>query len=361
MPRPKKEQPNRKDGLYEVKITTGKTLDGKLIRKSFYSSISKDDARRQAEEWKINQKVAQQTGNIFVEKSVTFADWARKWLEIYKKPNVSANTYKLTYLNSVEKHLIPYFKNAELSVIQPADIQKFYNIKQSDLSLSMMKKLKLCLNDIFETAIENDLSYKNPARRIEVQSSVGKHEKKVYGDLQIQLVKNYAKKHMPEVVILLETGLRRGELLGLKWEDIDYKNLTLSVSRSITLENQSLVEKPPKWDSYRTLPLNQSTIQIFQSLEQTGNYIFPSSSGDAQTPNTWSQKLARFMANIQKKYPDIPPLTAHELRHTYGTQLRRKGVDIYTIQKVLGHKDINVTSKIYVHNELEALRKALNL
>ena len=115
MPRPKKEQPNRKDGLYEVKITTGKTLDGKLIRKSFYSSISKDDARRQAEEWRINQKVAQQTGNIFVEKSVTFADWARKWLEIYKKPNVSANTYKLTYLNSVEKHLIPYFKNAELS------------------------------------------------------------------------------------------------------------------------------------------------------------------------------------------------------------------------------------------------------
>ena len=361
MPRPKKEQPNRKDGLYEVKITTGKTLDGKLIRKSFYSSISKDEARRQAEEWKINQKVAQQTGNVFVEKSVTFSDWARKWLEIYKKPNVSANTYKLTYLNSVEKHLIPYFKNAELSVIQPADIQKFYNIKQSDLSLSMMKKLKLCLNDIFETAIENDLSYKNPAKRIEVQSSIGKHEKKVYDDLQIQLVKNYAKKHMPEVVILLETGLRRGELLGLKWEDIDYKNLTLSVSRSITLENKSLVEKPPKWDSYRILPLNQNVIQIFQSLEHTDNYIFPSPSGGAQTPNTWSQKLARFMANIQKEYPDIPPLTAHELRHTYGTQLRRKGVDIYTIQKVLGHKDINVTSEIYVHNELEALRKALNL
>ena len=67
------------------------------------------------------------------------------------------------------------------------------------------------------------------------------------------------------------------------------------------------------------------------------------------------------MANIQKEYPDIPSLTAHELRHTYGTQLRRKGVDIYTIQKVLGHKDINVTSEIYVHNELEALRKALNL
>ena len=85
MPRPKKEQPNRKDGLYEVKITTGKTLDGKLIRKSFYSSISKDDARRQAEEWKINQKVDKQTGNIFVEKSVTFADvYKRQGLQFFE-------------------------------------------------------------------------------------------------------------------------------------------------------------------------------------------------------------------------------------------------------------------------------------
>ena len=58
--------------------------------------------------------------------------------------------------------------------------------------------------------------------------------------------------------------------------------------------------------------------------------------------------------------PSIPILTAHEIRHTYGTYLRRHGVDIYTIQKLLGHKNISVTSEIYVHNEMETLRTALN-
>ena len=65
------------------------------------------------------------------------------------------------------------------------------------------------------------------------------------------------------------------------------------------------------------------------------------------------------MTGVHERHPDIPVLTSHEMRHTYGTSLRRNGVDIYTIQKVLGHKDIQVTAEIYVHNELEELRAAV--
>ena len=65
------------------------------------------------------------------------------------------------------------------------------------------------------------------------------------------------------------------------------------------------------------------------------------------------------MTGVHKRHPDIPVLTSHEMRHTYGTSLRRNGVDIYTIQKILGHKDIQVTAEIYVHNELEELRAAV--
>ena len=65
------------------------------------------------------------------------------------------------------------------------------------------------------------------------------------------------------------------------------------------------------------------------------------------------------MTGVHERHPDIPVLTLHEMRHTYGTSLRRNGVDIYTIQKILGHKDIQVTAEIYVHNELEELRAAV--
>lgn len=65
------------------------------------------------------------------------------------------------------------------------------------------------------------------------------------------------------------------------------------------------------------------------------------------------------MTSVHERHLDIPVLTSHEMRHTYGTSLRRNGVDIYTIQKILGHKDIQVTAEIYVHNELEELHAAV--
>ena len=123
MPRPKKEKPNHAGGLYEVKITIGKGVNGKLIRKSFYSSESKEDARKQAETWKIEREVAFRTGVGFTDKQKSFSEWADRWLETYKRPNVTENTYKGTYELYVEKHLKPYFRNADLSSIRPADIQ----------------------------------------------------------------------------------------------------------------------------------------------------------------------------------------------------------------------------------------------
>ena len=80
-----------------------------------------------------------------------------------------------------------------------------------------------------------------------------------------------------------------------------------------------------------------------------------------QNPSAWSKRLVNLMDRAHALRADIPVLTAHELRHTYGTKLRRDGVDIYTISKVLGHRDINVTSNVYVKNDLEALRTALGI
>lgn len=361
MPRPKKEKPNRSDGLYEVKITTGKDIfTGKPIRQSFYSSISKEDARKKAEQWKIEQAVSQKTGDAFVTREITFEKWARRWLEIYKKPHVDENTYRYTYENTVEKHLIPYFSKAKVNEIRPIDIVSFFSTKTS-MSESMLEKMKMCLNSIFLAAIDNDLCIKNPTRGVKYSTDKEKQEKQVYSDEKITAVETYAKERMPEVIILLETGLRRGELLGLRWCDVDLKNKSITVERSIADAKQGVKVRPPKWNSYRTNPLSDLAVSTFNELKSDAPgdaYIFPLSSGSPQSPNTWSQKLQRFM---EAAAADIgaQKLTAHELRHTYGTKLRRDGVDIYTIQKVMGHKDIKMTSEIYVHNELDVLRKAL--
>lgn len=117
MGRPRKELPNHASGMYEVKITIGHDFDGKLIRKSFYSSISKADARAKAEEYKINQAVYEKTGELPDPSAMTFETWARKWLDTYKKGVVKEHTYNFTYKSNVEKYLIPYFGKAHISKI----------------------------------------------------------------------------------------------------------------------------------------------------------------------------------------------------------------------------------------------------
>lgn len=363
MGRPKKEQPNHGD-LYEIKITIGRGVDGKPLRKSFYSPQSKEDARAKAKQWQIEKAVSEQTGETFIEKSIAFAEWANKWLEVYKKPNVDINTYHMTYEQTVRNHLIPHFGKADIKSIKPVDVQKFFD-DNSHFSESVLKKFHMCLNGIFETAIENDLCMKNPVRHAVAKSRRKKNVKHVYSDEQIVTVKAYAKSHMPEVYVLLCTGVRRGELVGLQWKDFSTEEKAVSVKRSVAdiqgHSSERIKINPPKWGSYRTIPVDDECTEFVKTLPHNGEYIFPNRKGNIQSPNTWSEKLKQFMDRLHAEQPDIPALTAHELRHTFGTALRRRGVDIYTIQKVMGHKDINMTAEIYVHNELDTLRENMKI
>ena len=356
MGRPKKEKPNRQDGRYEIKRTVGKNLDGTFIRKSFYSTVSLADCEKQYQEYLIEREVANQTGVGFIRKDVTFTEWAEKWLKTYKKSDVDSQTYAHTYLNAVNNHLNPYFGKAKLSDIKPIDIKAFYATKQN-MGKSAISKMRMCLNSIFMTAIDNDLLIKNPARGVKFVSHAEKTEKKVYDDNEIKKVIELARNEIPEIVILLETGIRRGELMGLKWEDLDLKEKTISINRSIADKVGGGIEiNKPKWGSYRTNPLSDTAVNIFTQLPRTCEFVFPNALNEPQHPKRWAAKYSRFM----KKLPaDIPRLSPHELRHTYGTMLRRKDVDIFTIQKLMGHKDITVTTEIYVKNEIDSLRSAL--
>ena len=362
MPRPKKKKPSRADGRFEYKAPIGRTFDGKIQYKSFYSYDSIEDARTKAEQYKIEREVSARTGDIFSGDQITFAVWAKKWLISYKKPTVASQTYRGTYLNTVEKHLLPYFGNARLIDIKQIDIQNFYASKSDTCSESLLSKLKLCLCGIFEAAIENDLIYKNPAKHAVFISHVAKHEKKVYTDEQIIKAKEYFKTDFFDAYLILETGIRRGELLGLMWKDIDFMNKTLKIERSIAEKQGGGVEiMPPKWNSYRTIPISQELADLLNGLPRNSVYVLPNVNGNIQTPRAWSRKLERHMKSMAKKYQFMPELTAHELRHTRGTQLRRSGVDIYTIQKLLGHKDINVTAQVYVHDDIETTRAAAKI
>ena len=179
MGRPKKEKPNRKDGCYEVKVTVGKNFDGTLIRKSFYSKRSKEDARAKAEQYKIEQAVKNITGESITSIGTCFDTWARKVLESLKG-TVKDSSYNLTYRNSIENHLIPYFKKAHIQEIKQIDIQLYFNKKANEYTIETLKKHRMALSRIFESALQNGLIHVNPCTSIKLSSKKETKKKRTW-------------------------------------------------------------------------------------------------------------------------------------------------------------------------------------
>lgn len=363
MGRPKKEKPNHGD-LYEVKVTIGKAFDGKLMRKSFYSTVSKADARAKAEQYRISQAVQDITGETPEPRRMTFDTWAHKWLETYKKGTVKEYTYNFTYKSNVEKYLIPFFGKALLTDIRQIDVQRYFNevrtVDGEPLAKSTLDKQKIILKGMFDAAIDNDLCYKNPVKGIKYQQISEAAERRTYSREEAAKVEQYAKScRQYGVVIMLETGIRRSELVGLRWEDVDLEQKLIHIQRAVTQsKGKILIGSPKSASSDRWIPISSAFAAWMETMPRTGAYVL---GGDKpRTPYGYASMHSRFMGRTSEKL-GVPALSPHELRHTYGTLLREAGVDIYTIQRVMGHSDISVTSAVYVHNDLEVLRRQMGL
>ena len=366
MARPKKEKPHHSSGMYEYKATIGHTFDGKPIRKSFYSATSKANAKAKADEYMVNSRVAEQTGSTYVANETSFSKWARKWLETYKKPNVKPHTYKWTYETNIENYMIPFFGDAKLNNIKQIDVQRYFN-EHTSLSETTLKRQKSILYSIFDEAIYNDLCIKNPVRNITYVSDKAKKSKKVYNDQQCEKAIEYAKINLLSkglgVYIILNTGIRRGELLGLMWKDIDFDNRIMYIKRAIEPDTVGMpVDGELKTkSSLRAIPVSQSFCDTLECVSHNSKFVLAGKTKYGYTSiDGFNKQYRNFMKTMSSEL-GIDYLSPHELRHTYGTVLREKGVDLYTISRLLGHSDSKVTEITYVHNDIEVLRQRMGI
>lgn len=377
MPRPKKEKPNRADGTYEVKITIGTDMYGKPIRKSFYSAISKDAARAKADAYKLEQGIALVTGYAAETRNDrTFESWAKEVLKSIKG-TVKDSSYNLTYKNSVENHLIPYFGKSTIRNIRQIDVQNYFTKKGKTHSIESLKKHKIALNKIFELAVINEICIKNPCIGIKLKSDIRTEQKRVYTKEQYQMVLDYARTHRYGlgVHLMLTYGISRSELLGLMWSDVDWQNKTICIQRGVTDVQDSetgrmhVVIGEPKNDfRRRTIPISSETVEFMKSRMNSSEYVICNKSGDVCSPRTWSRRHHDvFMREMHDYYLsqdpaiDIPELNPHELRHTRATIWVNNGDNIFAIADVLGHADLKMLRKRYAHSDPESTRKLLGI
>ena len=286
----------------------------------------------------------------------TFKEYTEKWFQTYKAKSLKHTTYK-GYTSALRLHLYPFFGKMKLNEITTELIQQFLNEK-ANLAYSTVHSMLILFNNIMASAFEDELIPTDPAasKRIKIASK-GKTERTALSPEQVTDIihqidtklKGDDERRM--ITLFLFTGMRRGEVLGLKWEDIDLQKKLIHVERNVTYaHNQPEIGTTKTNSGKRVIPMDDRLIEYLKPFGQSGFVL----GGDAPISNMVFRRLDKSI----KRQIDLHGATPHVFRHTYITMLSKAGIDLKTIQRISGHANITTTLNIYTHTREEEIQAA---
>ena len=359
----------RKDGRWEGRYTAGHNLE---TGKPIYRNVL---GKTQAEVKEKLKTAIQETQSLDFSKTgqYTVGQWMDVWYENYAKIRVRPSSHQ-TYKGYIENHIKPNIGDIPLEKLTTLDLQRLYKTllangrvdrleskgQPKGLSPKTVRNIHQILSSALKLAQEQRIILTNPAEGCALPK-VEHGEMKTLPVEQLQSFLREAKDSGVFELYYLElaTGLRRGELLGLKWEDIDLEHGDLRVRRQIARINGRVVEAPLKTkNAYRTLPLAEDTISILkEQKKKVGNspWVFPSATGGPISPDSVLHMLHRVL-----KRAGLPQVRFHDLRHTFATLALQNGVDIKTVSGMLGHFSAGFTLDTYAHVTTSAQKAAAN-
>jgi integrase len=351
----------RKDGLYQARFIN---RFGK--RQTIYAKTHKEIKAKLA-----MAQVTDVQGTSVVSSNMTLDEWFEKWLDVYKLNcrNNTKETYRRHY-----KRIQADLGWRKLNELNSTTIQEAFNKLRSDNERKNSKKILVAM---LNEAVESDLMTKNVALRINtVVTKDSKKERRVLtvDEEKLFLSESVGRWYYNLFVVALETGMRIGELGGLQWSDIDFKRKgrpVVHVKHSMTyFENKDgnyVYElHQTKTDKNRDIPLSSKAVQALQQqkfvkqsllskgkkpLEEYGELVFVTKSNRPITQFLVAQCIDSVVEQINKNYPDMcfEHVTPHAFRHTFATRLMEAGVPMKTIAKLLGHKQLQMTTDLYAH------------
>ena len=372
---------------YRLTVSEGFDLNGKpMIHRKTVHGTKKD---AEVELAKFVTEV--QNGLIIDGKSLKFSEFTEIWKRDYGSKELAPSTYK-RYCRILETRLLPYFGHFYINKIRPTDIMKFYDLLEKDTQLVRKKgnngsktKKPLSGKTILEhhrllramlhKAVYWQLIVTNPAERVQPPKA-RKPKRKSYDDEQtkilienLELLPNEDTKYKVAIILTVFTGVRLGELMGLEWQDVDFKNGIISINRSSQyLTDMGVFTKVPKTESsIREIAIPEFIISLLEEYklwyeEQKSIYgelwtnsdkLFVQADGKPMHPSTISKWFVKYVGQI-----GLPVINFHGLRHTNASLLVAQNIDIAVISARLGHAQISTTLDFYVHPLLSHNRKA---
>ena len=354
------------------------------VRNSYRTVIHRDDyvvtamaatpqeSKRKAKEKLLQLPVRINSLETSINSKIKLNEFLVNWLESVHQHNIANSTFK-RYMSLTKHHINPVLGDYELRKVTPRLINSLLaKMRDSGQSIRSQQQARAVLSIALTEAEFQNLIAENPIRKVKNPQGKFKEISPLTLEEVKRLLSTYKLTYLSaRLHIALLCGLRQGEALGLRWQDLDLKLGTLKVQTQIQLVNNRPVFTRLKTDrSYRTLILTEETITALGHHKEILNgwmlkkgeewkslyLVFPQENGSPRSPKTdyaeW-QKALRLCG--------IAPKRLHDARHTAATLMYSQSVGIETISRALGHSSSAITSRLYVHSSEEPLRKAAEL
>ena len=298
--------------------------------------------------------------------------WFEYWIDL-KKKTVRPNTVR-NYSERYERNIKNVIGNKLLTEVKPIHCQKIFSDMADDgYKTTTIYQTRIALYNMLEFAKENEVIITNPCKK-SVKSDIGKPSDKkealTIDDQRRFLAAAKGQSYEYQYRFALQTGLRTGELVGLKWEDINFERKTLTIERSMEFRykvGEWRVGPPKSKSGYRTIPLTDEAICILKAQKEKNRKLkvidqewadtgFLCRKGQPVKNSTYDTALFKICDKA-----GIKRFSMHVLRHTFATRCIEGGMMPKTLQKILGHSNIGITMNLYVHITEEEKQKEIDL
>jgi integrase len=301
-------------------------------------------------DWLLEQRKAVQENRVLPDEQLLYTNFLDRYFS-----DVATHTLKPKTLNTyrylIENHIKPDLGKIKLVQIKPEDLQSLYARKlDSGLSPKTVKHIHSLIRRTLNQALQWNIIYRNPARAVS-PPSVPKQPIKTFSKSQairfLEAVENH--RWYPIYILALTTGMRQGEILGLRWEDVDFGNKTLSINQTVQdVGGHVTITQPKTKTSKRIVALSEFALQTLKEHQDqvriNSGLLFTTSN---ETPISPRNLLRHFYKALKKA--DVPKIRFHDLRHTAATFLLKENVHPKIVQEMLGHSTITLTLDTYSH------------
>jgi len=327
----------RKDRkCWQASIDMPKGLDGKRNRPTFYGT------KTQCEEWLIEKQYEKQNSIYIAGKDATLESYLTEWHKVYNK--TKAETTQQLYEMYIKVHIAPAIGKMKIGKITGLHIQQFYNSKLNNLSGNTVLKIHSVLSRAFKDAVKNQYIRSNPCDAVRLPKKKKPTHAICKEDDVIALL-DVTRGTADEIFIILAAlvGLRRGEICGLKWENISFENQTITVCNTITRFKTDIEKDPKSETSKRTIKAPKIVFDRLKAYRAVlglhHNYVVPQ-----YKPQSYSCHFKRLLEKHS-----LPHIRFHDLRHFNATIMLKAGVSDKVASRRLGHAQVQTTREIYQH------------